>query len=76
MDAPFRGPRIGDGLTEEDYRRAEAQFRIFVHDIRRSGRTTLSREEYGDSNFQCNCGGLDYATRDRILREAGVSLPD
>jgi hypothetical protein len=74
-DAPFRGPHGGDGVTAEDRATAEFRFRKRIREIRRQGRTTLTEYEYGNSNSTCNCGYMDYATRNRILREEGISLP-
>jgi len=76
IGAPFRGPRIGDNLTEEDYRRAEARFRCKVSEMKRQGRNTITQEEYENSNGCCNVGAMSYSTRYRILREFEVGLPD
>lgn len=74
--------RTGDWLerdnrgNEEDWRRTEAKINVRLADIRRTGRTKLTRHEYAELNSECNCGAFDYATRDKLLREYELELPD
>ena len=44
--------------------------------MKRQGRNTITQEEYENSNGCCNVGAMSYSTRNRILREFEVGLPD